>query len=169
MTAGTDTFVEQIVRRRPGDERLFKAGCILAGLVISALALWKLGVFAVLVIAAVAAAEYFCFIYAVKEYEYSLLGGELTVEMIRGRRKRKRMFSCACREISVMAPAGREGGDVKAGCARSYDFSASAADEDRWYFIAERQTGERTLVYLSPDRRLLGAFKTHLGRKMEDK
>jgi hypothetical protein len=166
LRANGDLFVEQIVRRRrPGGETLFRAGCILAGAVLAVLAFFLLGAFFPLAMAVIALGEYFCFIYAVKEFEYSFFDGELTVEQIRGKRKRKRLFSCSCREISRMAPVSAAGAE-RAGFASVLDVSAAAGDKDRWFFTAEGPKG-KTLVYISPNGRLLDAFREYLGRKME--
>ncbi|MBO4331244.1 MAG: hypothetical protein J5827_04130 [Oscillospiraceae bacterium] len=165
MRANGSTFVEQIVRRRrPGGESVFRACCILAGAALAAASFFLFGPFFPIALAVLAAAEYFCLVYGIKEYEYSFLDGEVTFELIRGKRRRKRLFSCSCREISEMAPAP-PGGVDKAGFAAVYDVSASASDRDRWFFTAEGTSG-RMLVFLSPNERMLGAFGEYLGRKM---
>ena len=91
MRANGDTFAEQIVRRRrPGGELLFRTGCILAGAALAVIAFFLTGAFFPLALALLAVGEYFFLVYTVKEFEYSFVDGELTVELIRGKRKRRK-------------------------------------------------------------------------------
>ncbi|MBP5166784.1 MAG: hypothetical protein ILP09_05950, partial [Oscillospiraceae bacterium] len=148
-----------------GGELLFRTGCILAGAALAVIAFFLTGAFFPLALALLAVGEYFILVYTVEEFEYSFVDGELTVELIRGKRKRRKLFSCSCRDISRMAPVPA-GGPEKTGFAAVRDVSAYAGDKDGWFFTAESQKG-KTLVIFSPNERMLGAFREYLGRKME--
>lgn len=163
-----DTFVEQLIRRqRPGGEVLFKCGAVLAGLILTAAAFLFVRSFFPVCFALVVIMEFFAFVYTVKEYEYSFINGDVDIDMIQGKRRRKTVLSVSCRQIVTMAPV-REGASALSGnYDRILDASESSRSEGRWYFITESQDGRQELVYLNPNQRLLTAFKDYLGRKMD--
>ena len=165
-----DVFVEQLVRRRrPGGEALFRLGAILLGLILITLAFVLARNFFPVLFAVVVILEFFAFVYTVKEFEYSFISGDVDVDMIRGKRKRSTVFSCACRDISLMAPCGTHAEALSESFIRTLDVSESPRGEDRWFLICQREDGSRELVYLSPNQRLLEAFSGYLGRKMDYK
>ena len=163
-----DVFVEQLVRRRrPGGETLFRLGAILAGLILITLAFVLARTFFSALFALVVILEFFAFVYTVKEFEYSFISGDLDIDMIRGKRKRRTIFSCSCRDISLMAPCGSHEEAFAGTFTRTTDASESVNGEGRWFLICQREDGSRELVYLTPNERLLDAFSGYLGRKMD--
>lgn len=162
-----DVFVEQLIRReRPGGEALFKLGAIVAGLLLIGIAFLFAKNFFPVCFAVVIILEFFAFVYTVKEFEYSFINGDVDIDMIQGKRKRKTVFSVSCKEIQTLAPCDGKPGLVGE-FTRTVDASIGKKHADRWYFITERQDGSRELVYFSPNERLLDAFKGYLGKKME--
>jgi hypothetical protein len=165
MKGYNDTFVEQLIRRnRPGGETLFKIGAILIGLILGGLAFWWLGAFFAVIFTVIVILEFFAFVYTVKEYEYSFINGDLDIDMIQGKRKRKQVFSGSCRGISLMAPV--EDKKPEGNFAQTLDFAISPKSPDRWFFIYEKEDGSKSLIYINPNERMLAAFKDYLGRKM---
>lgn len=163
-----DTFVEQLIRRqRPGGEALFKCGAVLLGLILITAAFLFVRNFFPVCFALVVILEFFAFVYTVKEYEYSFINGDVDIDMIQGKRRRKTILSVSCREISRMAPVLEGGGALSETYDRVLDAAEGSNSPDRWYFVLETQDGRRELVYLSPNQRLLKAFKEYLGRKMD--
>lgn len=165
-----DVFVEQLVRRRrPGGEAMFRLGAILLGLILITLAFVLVRNFFPVLFAVVVILEFFAFVYTVKEFEYSFISGDVDIDMIRGKRKRSTVFSCTCRDISLMAPCGSHEEALAEPFTRTLDASESARSEDRWFLICQREDGTRELVYLNPNDRLLEAFSGYLGRRMDYK
>ena len=163
-----DVFVEQLIRReRPGGEALFKLGAVVAGLLLIGVAFLFAKSFFPVCFAVVVILEFFAFVYTVKEFEYSFINGDVDIDMIQGKRKRSTVFSVSCKEIVAMGACDSMTGTLSGEFTRTLDASISSKHADRWYFITERQDGSRELVYLSPNERLLDAFKGYLGRKME--
>lgn len=163
-----DVFVEQLIRReRPGGETLFKLGAIVGGLLLIGIAFLFAKSFFPVCFAVVIILEFFAFVYTVKEFEYSFINGDVDIDMIQGKRKRKTVFSVSCKEIIAMGPCDDAVGVLSGDFTRTLDVSISKKHADRWYLITERQDGSRELVYFSPNERLLDAFKGYLGRKME--
>lgn len=162
-----DVFVEQLIRRsRPGGEGLFKVGAVLIGLILMAAAFLFVRNFFPVLFAVIVILEFFAFVYTRKEFEYSFINGDVDIDMIKGKRKRSTVFSGSCRNITVMAPCG-DRAELSGDFTRTLDASVGAKYEGRWYFICERQDGTRELVFLSPNERLLDAFKGALGRRMD--
>ena len=162
-----DVFVEQLIRReRPGGEMLFRLGAIVGGLLLIGVAFLLAKGFFPVCFAVIVILEFFAFVYTVKEYEYSFCNGDVDIDMIQGKRRRKTILSVSCRDIQAMGPC--DGKPALTGeFTRTLDASISKKHADRWYFITERQDGSRELVYFSPNERILDAFKGYLGRKME--
>ena len=162
-----DVFVEQLVRRyRPGGEGLFKVGAVFIGLILIAAAFLFVRSFFPVTFAVIIILEFFAFVYTRKEFEYSFINGDVDIDKIQGKRKRSTVFSGSCRDITAMAPCG-DRSEIAGSFTRTLDASEGGRAENRWYFVCERQDGTSELVYLSPNERLLSAFKGALGRRME--
>ena len=162
-----DVFVEQLVRReRPGGEALFRLGVLVAGVILVGAAFLIAKSFFPVCFAVIVILEFFAFVYTVKEFEYSFVNGDVDIDMIQGKRKRKTVFSASCKDVQVMAPCEGVVGVLSAEYTRTLDASVSAKAADRWYLITERQDGTRELLIFSPNARMLDAFKGYLGRKM---
>ena len=163
-----DVFVEQLIRReRPGGEFLFKCGAVLAGLVLITAAFVLARDFFPFFFALVVILEFFAFVYTVKEFEYSFMNGDVDFDQIQGKRRRRTVSSFSCREVASMAPCEGHEGDLSGQFTSRLDASISPKAPDRWFIILEREDGSRELLILSPNERLLAAFKGALGRKME--
>ena len=165
MVYNKDVFIEELIRRkRPGGETLFKVGAVILGLILVALAFHFFTSIFPFFFAVIVILEFFLFIYTVKEYEYSFINGDLDIDTILGKRKRKNVLSCAAREIRLMEPVT---GKVEGEFTQVLDASVSPRAPGRWYFICERDDGSRILVYLSPSDRLLRGFKQFIGPRMK--
>jgi len=163
-----DVFVEQLVRReRPGGEFLFKCGAIVLGLILITAAIVFLRPVFPFFFALVVILEFFAFVYTVKEYEYSFMNGDVDVDMIQGKRHRRSIMSFNCREVTAMAPFEGHDQQTESGFTRKVDAAVSAKGAERWFLVVEREDGSRELLILSPNERLLAAFKGALGRRME--
>ena len=170
MNTYHDVFVEQLIRReRPGGEFLFRCGAVLAGLILIALAYLLAGPFFPFFFALIIILEFFAFVYTVKEFEYSFTSGDVDVDMIQGRRRRRTQMSFSCKTVTIMAPCQGHEGELQGEFTRTVDASISKKAPDRWFLITQREDASRELLILSPNERLLAAFKTYLGRRMEYK
>lgn len=169
MKTYNDTFVEYIVRRRRGGaELLMKLGAVILALVLIGLAYWFFTSIFPFFFAVICILLFFAFKYTVKEFEYSFINGDVDVDRIDGKRKRKTVLSLNCREITEMAELTAEKDPSANGSFVSInDYSEGKGLPGRWYFIAEREDGTRILVYFSPNERMLDAFKLYLGKRMD--
>ena len=165
MKVYNDTFVEELIRReRPGGELVFKIVTIVLALALVGLAYWFLTSIFPFCFALVCILVFFAFHYTVKEFEYSFINGDIDIDGIWGKRKRKAVFSTNTRQIKVFAPY--TGKAPEGNFTTTLDASISPRAPGRWYFITERDDGTQALVYLNPSERMLNAFRNYLGNKM---
>ena len=100
-----DFYTEQLVKRRTTGKVMFaKAGLIILTL-LSLILLLKTP-FAFILTAALIAADIFLFRNMDLEYEYLFVNGELDVDKIIARSKRKKVFSTNLEELELLAPTG---------------------------------------------------------------
>lgn len=162
-----DVFVEQLVRReRPGGEFLFKCGAVLIGLILITAAFVFARAFFPFLFALVVILEFFAFVYTVKEFEYSFINGDVDVDQVQGRRRRKTVSSFSCREVTLMAPCAGHESELSGSYTRRQDLSVLQKNPDNWLIVLERADGGRELIIFSPNERILEAFKGYLGRRM---
>lgn len=165
-----DTFVEELVVRRNNIVNLLlMAGMvILAVLVIAAAFLFLSAIFpAVLVIA-------ICGVYiGIKfqgvEYEYSFTNGDLDIDKIMAKRKRKRLVEINHKQIKVMAPYTMEyeaeTKDYKV--SQVIDTSAHKNAAGRWFLIYEDQEGKYIFVVFQPSKRLREAMRKYMRSRIK--
>jgi len=166
MQNNRDIFVEELIRcKRVGKETMFKIGAVILGLVLVGLAFHYLTSIFPFVFAIICILIFFLFRYSVKEFEYSFISGDVDIDKILGKRKRKQVLSCSCRDIKLMEPCGSR--KIEGNFSNTLDASVSVNSENRWYFICEVADGSRTLVYFNPSKRMQDAFKQYLGPKMK--
>ena len=96
-----------------------------------------------------------------REFEYSVTNGELDIDVIFSRRKRKRVFSGAARQFEIMAQVNSdEYRQAQKGQFKLLDCSAFRGARDNWFVISEYQ-GNRVLVIFAPDERMLTHLKKY--------
>lgn len=93
------------------------------------------------------------------EYEYILTNGDLDIDQIISRRKRKRVFSCPAKNIELMGKVGSDDWrDANRGSYKLLDCSQFMQSPDNW-FITANYKGQRLLVVFAPDERILKNMK----------
>jgi hypothetical protein len=100
------------------------------------------------------------------EYEYILTNGELDIDKIMGKRKRKRMLtSVNCRSFDVLAPMipkyEHEYGKVQL---KRVDISSSQDATGRWFAVYVGDKGVRTLLVFEPNVKMLETLKKFVPR-----
>ncbi len=101
------------------------------------------------------------------EYEYIVTNGEIDIDSIVHRRKRKRLFSGRAKDFEVMArldsdefrdAARRVEQERKSGNLKLVNCAAVPGNAASWFFIANYKTG-RLLVVFDPDEKMLVNLK----------
>ncbi len=101
------------------------------------------------------------------EYEYIVTNGEIDIDLIESKRKRKRIFSASCKDFELLARASGEGFEKDYnGIPKRLNAASSLKAPDAWYTIANYK-GVRTLVIFEPDDRMLANFKAIIPKKVQ--
>lgn len=161
-----DVFVEQIVKKKfgPKDCLVFVAVVVL-GLALIALSVLYLLPFAILVMAGVCFGAYYLITSRSLEFEYSATNGDITVDKIIFRRRRRRLISLEAGSVEEMGKYDPQKHRGKGYAARIF---ASELDsgEGGWYFTAHHPKLGYVLVVFSPEERVLEAIRPFLTRQV---
>ena len=162
-----DTFVEQIVVKRKGGKEWGIMAATVAGFVIvSAVALLFLQVFALIIIVALGYLAWWLITSQNIEFEYSVTNGDIDIDQIIAQRKRKRIVSVSGTKIESFQPyAPQEFAN------RKFDRQVMAApseqEEGLWCFTYHSKKNGHTLVIFQPEDRVIDALKSGLSKLLQ--
>lgn len=160
-----DIFIEQLVKRKLGAaDYLIIVGSILAGCVIIFLSM-LVPVITTFVLVGVCFGEYYLITSRNVEYEYSVTNGDITVDKIIARRKRKRIISIDAHNVDAMGHYKSEEHKNKSYATRLF-VSESANGTDDWYFAGNHPQKGKVLVVFSPNSKVLSSIKPFLARQV---
>ena len=98
-----DVFVEQIIKRRHNAmDYLIYVGLIVAFFIVCFAGLFIIPSFGILLIAAAGYGAYWLITSRNLEFEYSVTNGDLTIDRIINRQRRKRVISFDCKNVEAM-------------------------------------------------------------------
>ncbi|NLK86790.1 MAG: hypothetical protein GX279_04770 [Clostridiaceae bacterium] len=100
------------------------------------------------------------------EYEYIVTNGDLDIDVIVAKRKRKRIFSANCKEFEIVAPVKSSSFSQQVQSIKNRIDTSSTIDSPDAYFITLNHNNSRTLVIFEPDERMLRNFKIYIPRKV---
>lgn len=166
-----DTFLEKIVsRRKTGKDYLKIVGLLAAAFVLIFIVMIFGPYFAFLVPLILVGVIYGLWFFLSglnREYEYIVTNGEIDIDMIIAKRKRKRVFSGKARDFEIMAKIDSDDyQQAQKGNYEVMDFSSIADNKENWFFTAEYKS-KRVLVLFEPDERMLESFKRHNPSKVK--
>jgi hypothetical protein len=159
----SDTFIEKIVqRRKTGQDYLKIAGLLVASFALLT-ALMMFGGYISFLVPILLVGIFYGLWYLLtgmnREYEYIVTNGDLDIDVIIARRRRKRIFTGKAREFEIMAKVNSDDyRDAQRIKHNVLDCSASLQAPDNWFFITEYK-GQRTMVIFAPDERMLKSMK----------
>ena len=151
-----DTFFEQIVKKKKGaKEWLLILGVIFAAIALLAV-VWVFGFLRVIATVGILYGAWWLITTQNVEYEYCVTNGDIDVDKIIARRKRKRLVSVVGRKVRALAPydPAKPLGKFQ----RTVVVAPSLKEEGLWYFTYHSKKNGDTLVVFQPDDRVLGAF-----------
>ena len=100
------------------------------------------------------------------EYEYAFTNGELDIDKIMEKSRRKRVLTIECGKFDIVAPFTDEYASERSGAAKVLDFAAST-DHFGSYFAAYSGKDGKTVLIFDPDDRMLDAIKIHIPSKLK--
>jgi len=159
----SDTFIEKIVqRRKTGQDYLKIVGLLVASFVLLTVLMLFGGYISFLVpilLVGIFYGLWYLLTGMNREYEYIVTNGDLDIDVIIARRRRKRVFTGKAKDFEIMAKVNSDDyRDAQRVKHVVLDCSASLQAPDNWFFISEFK-GQRTLVIFAPDERMLKSMK----------
>ncbi len=101
------------------------------------------------------------------EYEYSVTNGDLDIDKVISKKRRKKMVSLKLRDVEYFAPF--EGEHIRvaedASIKRIYDAS-SGLDAPRLHFIIYYYNSEKTLLLFEPTDEMIDNFSHYISRSL---
>ena len=161
-----DTFVEQIVaKKKGGKEWAIIIGVIVGFLVVSFLLFWFLYMIALLLIMGAGYGAWWLITSQNIEFEYSVTNGDIDIDQITARRKRRRIVSVTGAKIESLQPFD------DSFASRPFDrqvmAAPSLAEEGLWCFTYHSKKNGNTLVVFQPEQRVLDALIAGLPRLVQ--
>jgi hypothetical protein len=161
-----DTFIEQIIKKQFGTkDYLLFAAAIVAGCAVILISMTFLQSVALLVLIAVCVGVYFLVSSRNLEYEYSVTNGDITIDKIINRSRRKRVVSIDAHDVESIGKYNPEEHSQK-----SYDSRIFASEndsgKDAWYFAGHSAKKGNVLVVFNPNEKVLSAIKPFLSRQV---
>jgi len=164
-----DVFMEKIVKRKKdAKDHLITVGIILAGFVIMLFVpiIPYIGSLWLVINAGIIYLMYYLITSRDVEYEYIVTNGDLDVDKIVSKRKRKRIFSANCKEFDVVARLNSDKYDHEARNIKNRLELVSSMKSPDIYFATLNYKGERTIIFFEPSEKMLNSFKTFIPRKV---
>lgn len=165
-----DTFVEELVVRRNSLKNLLLEVLIILAALVLAFAVWIFlsPIFPAMLVILVFAA-YLGIKFQGVEYEYSFTNGDLDVDKIMAKRKRKCLVEINQKQIKVMAPYTAEYESVTHDYSVSQviDASASKNAAGRWFIIYEDADGKDVFLVIQPSKDFRDALRKYIRSRMK--
>lgn len=166
-----DTFMEKIVQRRKTGKDVLKIVGLLVASFILLTALMMFGGYVSFLVPLLLVGIFYGLWYFLtsmnKEYEYIVTNGDLDIDVIVARRRRKRIFSGHAKEFEIMARTDSDDyREAQKGQYKLLDCSSSIEAPDNWFLVTEYK-GERTLVVFAPDERMLKSMRRYNPSKIK--
>ncbi len=165
MDRQMDVFVEQIVKKKFGPkDYAIMALTVLVGLIVIAVS-FLIPAVGILILVAAAVGVYYLITSRNLEFEYSVTNGDITIDKIINRRKRKRVINTDAQYIEDIGKYDPHRLANKQGYTKIF---ASEYDDGRnaWYFCARDPKKGNVLVVFDPDDRTLKSIKPFLPRQV---
>ena len=170
--AFSDVFIENIVKRRLtplqiGLRILIVLAAILLTVVLVGLLpyLYNFATIILLLVAGIIYGAYWLFISFSIEFETSFTNGELDIDKIIARKRRKRLATVKCKDAQAFGQY-KESEHQQA----AYKTRIIACDDPKsdnvWYMVVEHNTLGRTLAVFNANEKLLKAMKTYLPKTL---
>ena len=159
-----DVFVEQIIKKKYDFmDSLIVFGTLLLSFVLVALCLMFFPFALILVIIGDIALAYYIISSRNIEFEYSITNGDITIDKIINKSRRKRIISIDAHDIEFMGK--NKPTNIKNNYIR-LNVSQSQNNESNWYFSGHNSQKGNVFVLYTPNDKVLSAIKPFLSRQV---
>ena len=158
-----DFYTEHLIKQKPTAKTMAIKAALIALCVVSALAMFVIpfGYFITVIVIFVVVTIFKRFDL---EFEYLYINGDLDIDKIMGKEKRKRVFSTNVKEIEIMAPISYA--ELKPyERLKKLDFS-SGMDNQKVFGLVANHKGENVLVLFEPNETIIKGMKYLAPRKV---
>lgn len=165
-----DTFVEQIVKKNPDSKDKAKKALLIAGMLIIAflLLIYLIGFFPFNIALFFGALYgfYYLFTGIDCEYEYIITNGDLDIDKIIAKRKRKRLISL---KISTIEDFGKYNADMKPLDGATIVLAGANSGEGDYYADFRHPSIGNTRLIFTPDEKILNSMKSNFSSLLKIK
>ena len=164
-----DSYVEQLVKRQSSMLQTgIRVGAVVSAVVITYIMMLRIGIISLVAAFAMGYGVYYVFIMTSIEYEYVFVNGELTIDTVYGKSKRKRAGTFDIKKSEVIAPVNSDYGAVyhKNMQMKAFDFT-SGTDESKVYLMVAPYGAGTAKVYFEPNENMLSAIRTQAPSKLK--
>lgn len=162
-----DVFNEQLVARKPNQKDLLKkVGIIGVGIIVifAALTIEFLMAFIVPVIIVIIVGVVFLMRRYNIEYEYVFTNGELDIDRITNKSRRKQVLSVNVKSFETMVPAGNKNYESEIShFTKLYDFGSGTVTENTYIAIFDKDK-ERVKMIFEPNEQMFKAIRAYIPR-----
>lgn len=159
-----DVFVEQIIKKKYDFmDSLIVFGTLLLSFVLVALCLMFFPFALILVIIGDIALAYYIISSRNIEFEYSITNGDITIDKIINKSRRKRIISIDAHDIEFIGK--NKPTNIKNNYIR-LNVSQSQNNESNWYFSGHNSQKGNVFVLFTPNDKVLSAIKPFLSRQV---
>ncbi|MCL1845340.1 MAG: hypothetical protein FWF77_05510 [Defluviitaleaceae bacterium] len=161
-----DTFKEQLVKRnKTAKDTAIKICLVILVILLALPALYFLQAFGVLAIFALAFGAHFVMGFFNIEYEYIFTNGELDIDIIYNKSRRKRALTVDMKQVEVFAHIDDASHAHAMNSAQeTRDFSSGTHGPDTYTFLTTHES-KKIKVILDPNEKMLKAFSTAISRR----
>ena len=161
-----DVFKEQLVKRKSTfKDSAIKVCLVLVVVLIFMISFLFLQGFAIIVTAVAGFGAAFLMSFLNVEYEYIFTNGELDIDAIYNRSRRKRMFSGNVKNFEIMAHIDDRMREGEFSSAQEIkDFSSGVPGPETYAFLAVIK-GKKTKVIIEPNEKMLKALANVISRR----
>ena len=164
-----DAYVEQLVSRKTSMTNMLLRTCaIISGILVTYIMMVLVGLISIVAAFAICYGIYYLFQMTSIEYEYVLVNGELTIDTIYGRNKRKTAGVYDIKKCEVIAKTGSssvvsyERNDKM----KEFDYTSGENDKDVYLIVASYGAGNAK-IYIEPKEEMVEALKTQAPNKFK--
>lgn len=164
-----DIFVESIVTRKKGSrEKILSIGLIIISVIITFMAGIIIGPSGIifLLIAGLIFGNWYIISSFNIEYEYSITNGEIDIDKIINKRRRKKMFTADCKYIEIMAKMTSDKYNESIAAVPKKIKAVSSMESPDVYFAMINNSGKRALIYFEPNEKFMKTLKTIIPSKI---
>ena len=159
-----DIFIEHLVKKKPDSMQLLAKISIIAGFLLICFAgfIFLFNFLPIIIVVAGFAAFYGISFFNI-EYEYSFTNGELDIDRIYSKSRRKRVFTAEIKNFEVMCHASDKSSDsIFNQATTKMDCSTGETNANTYKFFINNR-GIKTQIIFQPNEEMLNAFRPYLG------